>query len=153
MKPITHPTRTNYTWYQTKFGADTMSLQYQDIAKHCVPVPTQVGKDCDIYIGVFGWANTSFTIVATADEGFLSPIVLSDQQPQSGAVAVSQYSYFSYKINVARGDNVIPTDIKFTLTPLGTVICLVVVLTLFLQIGFWLFNFSHAYFFFLSEIV
>jgi hypothetical protein len=29
--PLTHPSRGNYTWFQSKFGADSVTLQVCDI--------------------------------------------------------------------------------------------------------------------------
>jgi hypothetical protein len=121
MYPVVHPTRTNFTWFQSKFGADSVTLQYGEMSKHCVPRPTVVGGDCDIYIGVYGWMNTTFTIMAAVDEGFRSPITLIDQSPQSGHVGDGAYTYYRYSISVAQGAaGTPPTDIKFTLTPTGT---------------------------------
>lgn len=117
--PITHPSRQNFTWFQSKFGADTMTLQYSEVSKHCNLL--RVGH-CDIYIGVYGWMNTTFTVLATVDEGFLSPVTLIDQAPQSGFVATSDYSYYKYSISVPQGsggEELPPVDIKFTLTPTG----------------------------------
>ena len=119
MYPLTHPSRSNFTWYQSKFGADTLTLQWSEISKRCVPRPTVIGGDCDIYIGVFGWQNTSFTVMANVDEGFRSPITLIDQSPQSGFVGNEEYIYYKYSISVPTGGNSPPTDIKFTMTPIG----------------------------------
>jgi len=123
MAPVRHPSRGNNSWFQSKFGADTLTLQYRETSKHCVPNPLIVGKHCDVFIGVFGWLNTSFTILATVDEGFRSPVVLLDQAPQSGFVGGSQYAYYKYSVSVPRGSggaSTPATDIKFSLTPTGT---------------------------------
>ena len=124
MAPVTHPTRSNYTWFQTKFGADSFTLQYSEMSRYCVPQPQLTGKHCDIYIGVLGWLNTTFTIMATADEGFLAPIRLLDQTPQSGYVANAEYTYYTYSVSVPQppsqqggGDSMPALDIKVTLTP------------------------------------
>ena len=120
MQPLTHPSRDNYTWFQSKFGADSITLQYREISQHCVPRPLVTGGDCDIYIGVFGWMNTSFTIMAAADEGFRSPVTLIDQNPQSGFVGAAAYTYYSYAVSVPPGGSGSPpVNIKFTLTPTG----------------------------------
>jgi hypothetical protein len=119
MYPLTHPSRDNFTWFQSKFGADSITLQYGDMSKHCVPRPAVVGGDCDIFIGVYGWMNTSFTVMATVDEGFRSPITLIDQSPQSGFVDNAGYAYYRYAISVPQTGSP-PTDIRFSLTPTGT---------------------------------
>lgn len=118
--PLTHPTRNNYTWFQSKFGADTMTLQYSELAKHCNLART---GHCDVHIGVYGWMNTTFSVMAAVDEGFLSPMTLIDQAPQSGYVGASDYTYYRYSISVpqaaAGAEELPPVDIKFTLTPTG----------------------------------
>jgi hypothetical protein len=120
MRPVTHPTRSNFTWFQSKYGADSITLQYTDMARHCVPRPTVTGGDCDIYIGVYGWQNTSFTVLASVDEGFRSPITLLDQAPQSGHVDNSGYMYYRYAISAPQSSSGIPpTNIRFSLTPTG----------------------------------
>lgn len=119
LEPVTRPDQRNYTWHQSKFGADTLTLQYSDIAKHCVPDPTRAGGECDFFVGVFGWQNSTFTILAAAKEGFRSPITLLDLAPQSGAVLTGEYAYYKYLINVASGGDALPVDVKFTLTPTG----------------------------------
>eukprot|EP00598_Pedospumella_elongata_P002386 CAMPEP_0184975878 /NCGR_PEP_ID=MMETSP1098-20130426/6959_1 /TAXON_ID=89044 /ORGANISM="Spumella elongata, Strain CCAP 955/1" /LENGTH=2755 /DNA_ID=CAMNT_0027498653 /DNA_START=79 /DNA_END=8346 /DNA_ORIENTATION=+ len=119
MAPVRHPTRDNNTWFQSKFGADSITLQYRDTAKHCVPNPNVAGKHCDVYIGVFGWMNTTFTILANVDEGFRSPVLLLDQSPQTGLVDTAHYTYYKYSVSVPRSNGAATpaVDIKFTLTP------------------------------------
>ena len=57
--------------------------------------------------------------MANVDEGFRSPITLIDQSPQSGFVGNEEYIYYKYSISVPTGGNSPPTDIKFTMTPIG----------------------------------
>ena len=119
LKPNYHPSETNFTWHQSQFGADTLTLQYWQIEEQggCQPDPGRVNGGCDLYIGVFGWENSSFTILASVDEGFQAPTALLDQLPQTGAVLTGQYKYYAYLVNVKSSE---PISIKFTLTPTGT---------------------------------
>ena len=119
MAPVKHPSRTNNTWFQSKFGADSLTLQYTDTSKHCVPNPAVSGKHCDVFIGVYGWQNTTFTILANVDEGFRAPSTLLDQVPQTGYVGTSQYTYYKYAVSVPHtgGASSPALDIKFSLTP------------------------------------
>ncbi len=72
---------------------------------------------------MYGWQNSSFSIVASLDEGFVSPILLLDQAPQTGQVALGAYVYYKYYVNVEppSAHHTIPVAIKFTLTPTGEI--------------------------------
>ena len=121
MAPITHPTRSNFTWAQAMFGGDTITVQYQDITKRCTPVPS-TGKGCDFYVGVYGWKNSSYTLTAKVDDGFRTPTLLLDQHPQSGHVDLGGYQYYKYLVSVdppGPRSKAAPIDIKFVLTPTG----------------------------------
>eukprot|EP01038_Epipyxis_sp_PR26KG_P008213 gene8213-11113_t len=110
-----YPTRNNYTWFQALVGADAGTYQAPDIATKCVPNPS-IAKMCQFYIGVYGWKNTSFSILASTDEGFKSPITLIDKQPQQGHVEKGRYVYYKYKIS-GDGPTKESVSIKFILTP------------------------------------
>lgn len=123
MGALTHPTRYNFTFAQTMLGSDAITLQYHDMRKHCQPEP-RTGKVCDVHIAVYGWKNSSYNLLGSVDDGFLSPVLLVDQQPSNGYVSAKTYKYFKYLVNVqppAAGSSSIPTSIKFTLTPTGEV--------------------------------
>lgn len=119
---LKHPTRSNFTWAQTLFGADSLTIQYSDIEKKCIPEPGIHGHHCDFYIGVFGWLNSTFTILVTTNDGFKSPVSLLDQQPQSGHVDLNSYIYYQYAVSVeppGKNSKTPPVSIKFVLTPTG----------------------------------
>lgn len=122
LAPNRHPTQLNYTWAQMSIGADSITIQYSDIAKHCKPDPTR-GRSCDFSIGVYGWRNTSYSISARVNDGFLSPSVLLDQLPISDSVATGSYQYYKYFVSVpppGEGTKGAPLSIKFILTPTGS---------------------------------
>lgn len=139
MKPIYHPTKNNFTWAQALFGADMTTVQYSDIAKHCVPNPS-TGKACDFFLGVYGWQNSSYSITAKVDDGFLSPTLLIDQMPQSGQVDIGGYQYYKYFVSVeppSAHSKSIPLAIKFILTPSGIRVIYAILFTL-LNLNFML---------------
>ena len=102
--PIIHPNPDNYTWMAANYGADTLTIQADEIKNHCIPVPGE-GIQCDFFIGVYAWRNTSYSIVARMEEGSKHPVVLTDGQPQSGSVETGFYSYYSFFIKARQGDN------------------------------------------------
>lgn len=96
--PIYHPTRENYTFFHSSYGADVLTIQAEDIAIKCKNnFHTNIGA-CDMHIGVYGFINTTFSLLVTVNDGFNSPIRLFDQIPQSGSVSVSQYAYYQYTL-------------------------------------------------------
>jgi hypothetical protein len=60
--PNRHPNQHNFTWAQAMFGSDTLTIQSRDLATYC---PAGQMHTCDFYIGVYGWRNSSYSIVAT----------------------------------------------------------------------------------------
>ena len=98
--PVTHPSRSNYTYVAASDGADTLTLQASMLSLHCFLDPA-TNKACDIYIGVLAWRNSSYTLVASMDDGFESRISLLDGQPQTGAVGVGKYIYYEYQVGSA----------------------------------------------------
>jgi hypothetical protein len=80
-------------------------LFHRFIVLHCITLYCTTG--------VFAFINSTFTILASINEGFQSPIRLVNRVPQSGSVLASQYAYYKYTIDNSTGIR----DIKFTLTP------------------------------------
>lgn len=115
-----HPRMGNATWAQMSLGADTLTLQNDEIKKHCIPDPAN-GKPCDFFIGVYGWRNCSYAITVTVNDGFLSPVVLFDQQPTTGMVGQGGYQYFKYFIRSSPPGphSSVPLSLQFILTPAG----------------------------------
>ena len=114
--PVTHPTRSNYSYAAASFGADTLTLQVSMLSPFCIP-DLSIGKACDIYIGVLGWQNSSYTLEANLNNGFESRISLMDGQPQTGAVAVGMYVYYEYQVGSASSNKNNP--LRFSLSSLS----------------------------------
>ncbi len=113
--PNTHPTKSNYTWASRGFGADSLTLQTSEMQKHCQPDPA-VGQGCAVYVGVFGWTETTFSILASLNMGWLNPFTLVPGRPQSGEVAKGAYSYYKIRIPPVARDGVQPV-VRLTLLP------------------------------------
>lgn len=114
LKPNYHPTKfAQFQWSSSSLGADSLTIQAGDIRqKGC-----NVASDgvCDFYIGVYGWRNASYSIVAHMNEGFLNPLTLVDGQPQTGHVALNEYMYYKYFVTSDSGVN-IPQSLRFSLS-------------------------------------
>ena len=100
--PVYYPTRRNYTFISAMYGSDTVTIQYDDPLKSCMPSSTQT---CDFYIGIYSWGRIAqFTLTATLDTGFYDVnnlIALRDGVPQSGTVKKERYVYYKFDINNA----------------------------------------------------
>mmetsp|Transcript_3149 Transcript_3149/g.4876 ORF Transcript_3149/g.4876 Transcript_3149/m.4876 type:complete len:2519 (-) Transcript_3149:278-7834(-) len=114
LAPNRHPSYANYTWMTAFWGADTLTIQHSDLSEYCVPVPSE-GKNCELFIAIYGWQNCSYSIVAQMDEGALHPVALVDGQPQSGHVALGSYAYYTFFIN-DHDHSLLPAGLTITLT-------------------------------------
>ena len=75
-----HPSRSNFTFSSSTFGQDTLTVQWGDLQQRgCSPDPS-LGRVCRLFVGVYGWTNVSFSVVATHDAGFAAPTLLLDGQ-------------------------------------------------------------------------
>jgi hypothetical protein len=92
------PSRYNSTWYSTRYGADVITLQSNDIAQRCHWSSTE--QQCDFSIAVYGYINSSFSLTATASNGFASRSYLIDGQPQQGMVALGGYTYYEFDVSI-----------------------------------------------------
>jgi hypothetical protein len=100
LPPLLHPTLTNYTWMVASWGADILTIQHTDLAQYCQPVPS-LGKNCDLFIGIYAWQNTSYSLMVHMDTmgNDTHPIVLIDGQPQASFVRLGSYVYYTFYIN------------------------------------------------------
>jgi hypothetical protein len=79
-----------------------------------LPGPTVItGAACDVMLptGVYGWTNTSFSIMASLRRGWQDPMVLFPGQPQVGHVDKGAYQYYLTYIPEDA------TDVRFVLMP------------------------------------
>jgi len=110
--PNYHPSKDNHTWASRGFGSDTLTLQAEAMKAYCTPDPI-AARGCDYYIGVYGWTNTTFSIMASLNSGWRNPMTLFAGQPQMGSVDKGGYSY--YKFYLSGGEHK-PT-IRISLAP------------------------------------
>lgn len=112
--PHTYPSGSNFTWMTAYWGDDTITIQSSSLKENCGASIKHNGN-CELYIAVTGYTNTSYSILAYMDEGFKHPSVLFNGQAQSGSVEKGDYTYYSFQISIA--DNAVATSITFTMTP------------------------------------
>jgi hypothetical protein len=112
--PNAFPSGSNYTWMTAYWGDDTITIQASSLAGHCGASIAHNGN-CELYIGVTAYTNTSYSVLAYMDEGFSRPTALIDGQAQSGTVQKGDYVYFSFPISLAT--NALATGLTFTMTP------------------------------------
>jgi len=95
----TYPTTTTYTWSRAHLGGDTISIAAEDVAGCHAPYDGH----CYYYIGVYGYANSTFTIVASYTDA--EPVQLTIGQPQAGHVSQQTYAQFQVVVPANSGDD------------------------------------------------
>ncbi len=55
---VQHPTRYNFTFAQSMIGADTLTVQYQELNRYCTP---DYFSQCDLFIGAHQLLCSNFT--------------------------------------------------------------------------------------------
>ena len=98
------------------WGPDTLTIQGASLARYCVANET-IRRQCDVYIGIQGFYNASYSIMVSTNDGFSRPLSLLEGIPQSGFVEEHMYQY--YKFQIAPFDaslDQMTSSISFTLT-------------------------------------
>ena len=80
-----HPTKDDYDWAGRGFGADVVTIQSGELNKKCKPQEVDDGY-CLYYVSVYGWTNTSYSVMATLSDGWQNPTTLISTSPQNGQV-------------------------------------------------------------------
>lgn len=80
---MTHPTEETTEWWARSYGEDALTLVPDDFA----------GIDT-LYIGVYGFVTTTYTIVSQFDE----MIALIDGVPQSQTAQREQTNFFTFTV-------------------------------------------------------
>jgi len=117
--PNRHPSSSNYSWFSTYFGADTLVIQAYELEKYCIP-DISVGKVCDVFVCINGFSNSSYTILANTDNSFLGAASLMDGVPQSSWVGEKSYAYFKFAVSSAEASGFLAGNIKFSLVSTDT---------------------------------
>ena len=93
------PTRGHSDKTSSSFFNDTVYVQWSEIGQ-CNP-----GVDCAVFIGVNGFSEASYSIVATLVSDIFNPTLLRDGVAQRGSVVQKGYAYFRALIDVSDGDS------------------------------------------------
>lgn len=98
------PTTTSYLWRGAYYGDDSVRIDYLD-ANFCV--------DCDYIVGVYGFRNSTYSLLVTEAVDSVVRLSMNRQQVMS-IPAAQEKRYFSIALATSLD------DIMFTLTPLDT---------------------------------
>lgn len=90
--------------FQAKFGSDSITVQASELSKRCTVNATDL-LDCDLFIAIYATVNTSYSLVATADNSFRNPIILVDGQPQSSEVLLGGFKYYDFFVSPKTGSD------------------------------------------------
>lgn len=118
LAPVNHPTRQNYSWISTFYGMDIISIQADQYARVCRwKTPTRDTRQCDFFIGVFGFTNSSYSLVSVTDSGFASRTRLESGRQQQGRVPQGRYNYYEFT-STAPDSQGLPIDLRVSLSSL-----------------------------------
>lgn len=102
--PFALPTKTRYQWRSLFVGSDSVTVTYED-PHFCV--------DCDYIIGVYGYHNSTYTLMATDQEDAI--IKLVQNRPQVAAIGERDGTLFFSAVIASSA-----ADMTVTLTSIGT---------------------------------
>ena len=63
----------------------------------------QNGEPCVVFVTVYGFRNSSYSILASYANSFRTPTILSQGQPQADNVRASSYQYYSFSAHYEHG--------------------------------------------------
>ena len=114
----------NFSWTASDYGSDTLTIQARELNDACLHSNV---SSCDLKVRVLGLTeNSSYTIVAAMDEGFVNPTLLLEGRPQTGFVAKNQFVYYRFVIGSNSSSRLVITEsVTLTLSPLddGDQVC------------------------------
>lgn len=102
--PFSLPTKTHYQWRSLFVGSDAVTVTYED-AHYCV--------DCDYLVGVYGYHNSTYTLMVTDQEDTI--IKLVQNRPQIAAIGARDGTLLFSSVIASSA-----ADMTVTLTSLGT---------------------------------
>ena len=106
--PNRFPNETHYKYYSGSMGSDTYVLQASEILASC-PQLGLVGigsQSCTVYMSVFGFNSTRYTITSSFGYGYQSPTSLILGQTQIGFVEEGAYAYYKAVANPSEGQSI-----------------------------------------------
>ena len=105
--PIVYPTRTLYTWRSQMVGSDTIKITYEDV-QYC--------SDCDYVISVYGYGNSTYTLLVTEQEDYIVKLV--QNRPQIASIDAHAPSnnlmYFSVPVESSLADTTVSVTVLNT---------------------------------------
>jgi len=101
---MSKPNRTSYDRASTiANGVDSVYLTWITLGECNAFINPNGGGDCDIWISVYGYSNTSYTVTAQTIAGGNVTSMLLDGVPQTGQVARTGYVYYYAPVMVQPG--------------------------------------------------
>lgn len=113
VSPNRRPSREagQYDWFSSSASNDYITVQ--NAWAQCAQRNSTTNGMCYFYIAVYGFTNSSFSILAQMNRGAGHPTLLSDGVPQDGFVNRTQYNYYHLQVPAGNGN----TSLTITLTP------------------------------------
>ena len=89
-----HPVISNFTWISMRYGNDILTIPHTELLTHC-----HNNTICNIFIGVYGYQNSSYSLIINTDLSYKNRIQLINGLSQNDFVGYSLYKYYEYYIN------------------------------------------------------
>ncbi len=103
VSPGSRPNKTNCDAPKCKFanglGTDTVTFQWLEMPA-CVDAVTS-GGSCGVWVGVYGYTNASFSVVAVVGTGAWEAVELLDGVPQGGSLTRGAATFFFADVDVS----------------------------------------------------
>jgi len=93
------PNRTSFTWTSAWYGAETLTLQAEELDTACLPDPGNK-KACSYFLSVYGFSNTTFTVLAALHLGWAHPVSLILGQPQTASLPEKDWVYYQLRLSL-----------------------------------------------------
>lgn len=103
------PNSVNHTAQATSQYNDSVYIQASQLSGCLAGLPD---VPCQIYVGVYGYTNASYSILAKKMCGFGCPTYLLNGVPQVASIQRGEYAYFAAFVNLPSN-----TPYSFTVTP------------------------------------
>lgn len=84
---VTKPNATSYRWHHARMGMEVLTLPHGDM-----DCDVSAGRGCDIFFGVFGYTNSSYSIMVKLHSAEASRLIAG--QPQQGVVEKTVWQYY-----------------------------------------------------------
>jgi len=96
------PSSSNYTQKANSIFEDTVTIADVSHRAEC-EIRLHNGEPCIVFVSVFGYRNSTYSILASYANSFRTPTILSQGQPQSDIVKGSSYQYYTFSAHYEHG--------------------------------------------------